>query len=231
VYGGRELRRRIRELEMGYVLAVRANHVLATSPGHSMTAAAAAALIPGRAWQRMRTGSGTKGVRHYGWAMLEVTSDDTPDGHDDGHSVLLIRRRAAAQHPRPQRRIQVGAVVGMPVTDEHRVEFVGADVLQQARHGRVPGVHQQPEPVVLHEEPAARLARLRPRAAPARDCEPHPVTLQGASSPWRKGCSTLGASTGRECGWVPAARLPPLIRPVKGRSCCVGISGRSPRSH
>ena len=40
----------------------------------------------------MRTGSGTKGTRHYDWAMLQVTSDDTPDGHDDGHSVLLARR-------------------------------------------------------------------------------------------------------------------------------------------
>ena len=29
----------------------------------------------------MRTGSGTKGTRHYDWAMLEVTSDDTPGGH------------------------------------------------------------------------------------------------------------------------------------------------------
>src|SRR5437762_11782865 len=40
----------------------------------------------------MRTGSGTKGTRHYDWAMLKVTSDDTPDGHDAGHSVLLARR-------------------------------------------------------------------------------------------------------------------------------------------
>src|ERR1700746_1401079 len=38
------------------------------------------------------TGSGTKGTRHYDWAMLEVASDDTPGGHDDGHSVLLVRR-------------------------------------------------------------------------------------------------------------------------------------------
>ena len=36
----------------------------------------------------MRTGSGTKGTRHYDWAMLEVTSDDTPDEH----GVLLARR-------------------------------------------------------------------------------------------------------------------------------------------
>ena len=47
VYGGHELRRRIRRLGMGYVLAVRANHTLATSPGHTVTAAAAARLIPG----------------------------------------------------------------------------------------------------------------------------------------------------------------------------------------
>ena len=57
-----------------------------------MTDFNAAGLIPARAWHRMRTGSGTKGTRHYDWAMLEVTSDDTPGGHDDGHSMLLSRR-------------------------------------------------------------------------------------------------------------------------------------------
>jgi hypothetical protein len=40
----------------------------------------------------MRTGSGTKGTRHYDWAMLEVASDDTPGGHEDGPSELLVRR-------------------------------------------------------------------------------------------------------------------------------------------
>ncbi len=92
VYGGRELRRSIRQLGMGYVMAVRANHGLATSPGQTVTAAGAARMIPARAWHRMRTGSGTKGIRHYDWAVLEVISDDAPDGHDGGHSVLLIRR-------------------------------------------------------------------------------------------------------------------------------------------
>jgi peptidoglycan/xylan/chitin deacetylase (PgdA/CDA1 family) len=51
-----------------------------------------ATMIPARAWHRMRTGSGTKGTRHYDWAMLEVTSGDTPGGHGDGHSKLLARR-------------------------------------------------------------------------------------------------------------------------------------------
>jgi SRSO17 transposase len=91
VYGGRQLRRCIRQRGMGYVLAVRANHTLTVSSGRTVTAAAAG-MIPARAWQRMRTGSGTKGTRHYDWAMLEVTSDDTPGGHGDGHSVLLARR-------------------------------------------------------------------------------------------------------------------------------------------
>jgi SRSO17 transposase len=92
VYGGRELRRGIRLRGMGYVLAVRANHALITGPGRTVTAAGTARMIPARAWHRMRTGSGTKGTRHYDWAMVEVTSDDTPGGHDGGHSVLLVRR-------------------------------------------------------------------------------------------------------------------------------------------
>jgi SRSO17 transposase len=92
VYGGRELRRSIRQREMGYVLAVRATHVVTIGSGRTVTAAGAVRLIPARAWHRLRTGSGTKGSRHYDWAMLEVTGDDTPGGHDAGHSVLLMRR-------------------------------------------------------------------------------------------------------------------------------------------
>jgi SRSO17 transposase len=95
VYGRRGLRRAIRALGMGYVLAVRANHTLTTGPGQTLTAAGAVKLIPRNAWQRMRTGHGTKGSRHYDWAMLEVTSDDAPGDHgthDAGHSVLLVRR-------------------------------------------------------------------------------------------------------------------------------------------
>ena len=92
VYGGRDLRRAIRALGMGYVLAVRANHALTLGSGRVLTAAGAARLIPAGAWQRMRTGHGTKGSRHYDWAMLEVTSDDTPSSHGDGRSALLVRR-------------------------------------------------------------------------------------------------------------------------------------------
>jgi SRSO17 transposase len=92
VYGGRELREAIRGLGMGYVLAVRSNTTVTPGTGLAVTTADAVKLIPDRAWQRLRTGSGTKGARHYDWAMLAVTADDTPEGQDDGHSFLLIRQ-------------------------------------------------------------------------------------------------------------------------------------------
>jgi hypothetical protein len=49
VYGGRELRRSIRQRGVGYALAVRANHTLTTGSGRTVTAAAAAGMIPGHA--------------------------------------------------------------------------------------------------------------------------------------------------------------------------------------
>ncbi len=71
VYGGRDLRLAIHALGMGYVLAVRANHTLTVGSGRVLPAADAARLIPRSAWQRMRTGHGTKGSRQYDWAMLD----------------------------------------------------------------------------------------------------------------------------------------------------------------
>ncbi|MER7577621.1 IS701 family transposase [Streptomyces sp. NPDC126514] len=93
VYGGRRLRTVCRELGPGYVVAVRSSHQV-TTPAGKLSVARAAARLPKRAWQRMRTGPGQKGVRDYDWAMTEVTADDTPDGHDNGTgaSVLLVRR-------------------------------------------------------------------------------------------------------------------------------------------
>ena len=63
-YGGRELRRGIRQRGMSYVMAVRANHALNTGSGRTVTADGAARMIPARAWHRMRTGAGTKSTRH-----------------------------------------------------------------------------------------------------------------------------------------------------------------------
>jgi SRSO17 transposase len=131
VYGGRDLRRGIRRLGMGYVLAVRSNHVLTPGSGRTMTAAVAAAVIPARAWQRMPTGSGTKGIRDYDWAMIGVTGDDTPEGHEGGHGVLLIRRhrytgtlsfyRCWTPGPVPLSRLIAAAVARWRIEEDHQL--------------------------------------------------------------------------------------------------------------
>jgi SRSO17 transposase len=92
VYGGAELRRSIRARGSGYVMAVRSNQVVTLPSGRRLPAKTAAGLIKPGAWQRMRTGSATKGAKDYYWAMMTVQPDDTPDGHGDGDSVLLLRR-------------------------------------------------------------------------------------------------------------------------------------------
>jgi len=145
VYGGRQLRHDIRQRGTGYVMAVRANHTLITGSGRTVTAAAAASMIPAHAWHRMRTGSGTKGTRHYDWAMLEVTSDDTPDGDDDGHTVLLTRRhrytgtlsfyRCWTPGPVPLSRLIAIAVSRWRIEEDHQLakQSTGLDAGQVIR--------------------------------------------------------------------------------------------------
>jgi SRSO17 transposase len=92
VYGGRDLRKGIRERGTGYVLAVRSSYMVTLSSGRRFTVKNAAKLVKPGMWQRMRTGTATKGTRDYHWAMIEITPDDTPEGHDDGHAFLLLRK-------------------------------------------------------------------------------------------------------------------------------------------
>ena len=135
VYGGCDLRRAIRALGMGYVLAVRANHGLTLGSGRVLTAAGAVRLIPRGAWQRMRTGHGTKGSRQYDWAMLKVTSDDAPGDRpaqrDAGRSVLLVRRhrytgtcsfyRCWTPGPVPLTRLIAIAVTRWRIEEDHQL--------------------------------------------------------------------------------------------------------------
>jgi SRSO17 transposase len=92
VYGGLDLRKSIRGRGTGYVLAVRSNYPVTLPSGRRLAVKDAAKLARPATWQRMRTGSATKGAKDYHWAMIEVTPDDTPDGHEPGHAVLLLRR-------------------------------------------------------------------------------------------------------------------------------------------
>jgi SRSO17 transposase len=145
VYGGRELRRGIRRRGVGYVMAVRANHTMTVGAGRTLTAAEAVPMIPARAWHRMRAGSGTKGTRHYDWAMLEVTSDDTPGGHADGYSVLLARRhrytgklsfyRCWTPEPVPLARLIAIAAARWRIEEDHQMakQSTGLDAGQVIR--------------------------------------------------------------------------------------------------
>jgi SRSO17 transposase len=145
VYGGRDLRRAIRALGMGYVLAVRANHALTLGSGRTMTAAGAVRLIPRSAWQRMRTGHGTKGSRQYDWAMLEVISDDAPGGREAGRSALLARRhrytgtcsfyRCWTPGPVPLARLIATAVARWRIEEDHQLskQSTGLDSGQVTR--------------------------------------------------------------------------------------------------
>jgi hypothetical protein len=74
------------------------------------------------------------------------------------------RRRLVPQRPRAQQRVQVGAVIGMPVADQNGVYLGRVEDLEQPGERRVAGVDQQPEPVVLDQVAAARQGP--PRATP-----------------------------------------------------------------
>ena len=93
VYGGRDLRQGIRARGTGYVLAIRSNYPVTLPPGRRLSAKTASHLVKPAMWQRMRTGSATKGAKDYDWAMIGILPDDTPDGQEDsGHAFLLLRR-------------------------------------------------------------------------------------------------------------------------------------------
>lgn len=78
VYGGRELRARIRSLGYGYAIAVPVGHHVTTPGGGKIQVTTLLEQVPRRAWMRLRTGHGTKGERLYDWAMIDVNADDTP---------------------------------------------------------------------------------------------------------------------------------------------------------
>ncbi|GIH23500.1 hypothetical protein Aph01nite_18100 [Acrocarpospora phusangensis] len=90
-YGGRETRTAIRHVAYRYVIAVKTDHRV-TTPASTSTVIDLVKRLPARSWQRLRTGSGTKGDRHYDWAMIDVFADGTPNRHQAGQSTLLVRR-------------------------------------------------------------------------------------------------------------------------------------------
>lgn len=78
----------LRQLQLGYVLAVACSHQVSTGLGVYRVDALAAGL-PATAWQRVSAGRGAKGHRYYDWSFTALPH--AADGHG-GHHWLLIRR-------------------------------------------------------------------------------------------------------------------------------------------
>jgi hypothetical protein len=90
----------------------------------------------------MRTGQATKGAKDYDWAMIGITPDDTPEGQDDGHAVLLLRRHRYtgtvsyflcwAPAPVPLARLIRVAVARWKIEEDHQIskQVTGLDAGQ-----------------------------------------------------------------------------------------------------
>jgi SRSO17 transposase len=89
VYGNDPVfRTRLRTRGVGYVLAVSCDHRVPVDGGKlRLRADRLATDLPGRCWQRISAGAGSKGPRFYDWAWLDLTTTDRQTGHS-----LLIRR-------------------------------------------------------------------------------------------------------------------------------------------
>jgi len=131
VYGGLDLRKSIRERGTGYVMAVRSNYMVTLPSGRRLAAKDASLLAKAGMWQRMRTGSATKGAKDYHWAMIEIRPDDTPEGQDDGHAALLLRRHRYTgtvssylcwtPHPVPLAKLIKVAVARWRIEEDHQL--------------------------------------------------------------------------------------------------------------
>jgi hypothetical protein len=102
----------------------------------------AAGLVKPGMWQRMRTGQAAKGAKDYYWAMIEIAPDDTPEGQDDGHAVLLLRKHrytgtvsyylCQSPHPVPLATLIRVAVTRWRIEEDHQLskQVAGLDAGQ-----------------------------------------------------------------------------------------------------
>ena len=172
VYGGLDLRKSIRERGTGYVLAVRSNYTVTLPSGRRLTVKTAASLVKPGMWQRMRTGSATKGAKDYHWAMIEITPDDTPEGHEDGHAVLLLRRHRYTgtvsyflcwtPNPVPLAKLITVAVTRWRIEEDHQL------TKQVSRARQRPGHHLDLLAPLDRDQPARLRLPRRGRRLAAR---------------------------------------------------------------
>jgi SRSO17 transposase len=100
-----------------YVLAVRTqDQVIADPAAGRVTGPAVVAGLGDDAWQRLSCGDGAKGRRWYDWALVPLTSPDTPSGW----ARWLLVRRGVGEHPELAYYL-VSAPAATPLTEVVRV--------------------------------------------------------------------------------------------------------------
>lgn len=91
-------RSRLRELGLGYVLAVSCDHLVPLDGGKTRRRADhIAADLPASAWYRRSAGTGSKGPRLYDWAWLGDVTTDTDPGDHGRHSILIRRNTTTGE--------------------------------------------------------------------------------------------------------------------------------------
>ena len=104
--------------------------------------------------------------------MIEITPDDTPEGQDDGHAVLLLRRHRYTgtvsyflcwtPDPVPLARLIPVAVTRWRIEEDHQL------TKQVSRAGQRPGHHLDLLAPLDRDQPARLRLPRRRRRLPAR---------------------------------------------------------------
>jgi hypothetical protein len=74
--------------------------------------------------------------------------------------------------------MQVCAVIGVAMADQHGIHGFSRRSFQQSWQGRVPRIDQQQEAIVFDEVTATRLTRPWPGATSAEHDDPHGFSLE-----------------------------------------------------
>jgi hypothetical protein len=85
-----------------------------------------------------------RSVEHAGPVEREHGAQGTGQRMDRQGRSRIVAKRASAQE-----RIHVGDMVGMPVADQHGVECLGRQELEQSRQDGVARIDEQPEAAVF----------------------------------------------------------------------------------
>lgn len=202
VYCGRELRRGLRSLGLGYTVGIAASYQVTDGAGNRWEARKLINKVRPGQWMRRQTGHGTKGTRECDWAWLDVRPDDTPDENEKenmaGTSVLVARRHRYTG--------EVSYFRCWAPSDVSLGTLRGSDLPQVANRGGMPLVE-----LITHRDtdPAhpARPGPAAPDEVPGPD-RPSACGLRPPGAPAPTGPSRIPVHPHPATPWPPAPRRP-----------------------